>query len=160
MRPPLKAWRWGCGAALLAALLRLPALRLLLDRDEGEFATLAWLWRAGKGTPYRDWIEQKPPLALLPHWLAQACFSADPVLGLRWISLAWSSATVLAAFGLVLALGRAGRLGGRLRLTPSRLTLAAGLGALLAALLANQVRSQAVAANTETWQTLPLVAAL
>ena len=160
MRPPIKAWRWGCGAAVLAALLRLPALRLLLDRDEGEFATLAWLWRAGKGTPYRDWIEQKPPLALLPHWLAQACFSCDPVLGLRWISLAWSSATVLAAFGLVLALGRAGRLGGRLRLTPSRLTLAAGLGALLAALLVNQVRSQAVAANTETWQTLPLVAAL
>jgi len=160
MNPPVRAWRWGLAAGLLAALLRLPALRLLLDRDEGEFATLAWLWRAGRGVPYRDWLEQKPPLTLLPHALAQACFSGDPVLGLRWISLLWSVATVVALFGLVLALGRAGRLGGRLRLAPRRLAVAAGLGALVAAVLANHVRTQALAANTETWQTLPLLGAL
>jgi hypothetical protein len=160
MNPPVRAWRWGLAAGLLAALLRLPALRLLLDRDEGEFATLAWLWRAGKGVPYQDWLEQKPPLTILPHWLAQACFSGDPVLGLRWISLFWTVATVVALFGLVLALGRAGRLGGRLRMAPRRLSVAAGLGALAAAVLLNNVRCQAVAANTETWQTLPLLAAL
>jgi hypothetical protein len=160
MNPPVRAWRWGLAAGLLAALLRLPALRLLLDRDEGEFATLAWLWRAGKGVPYQDWLEQKPPLTLLPHVVAQACFVGDPVLGLRWISLAWSVATVLALFGLVLALARAGRLGGRLRFAPRRVAVAAGLGALTAAVLFNNVRTQALAANTETWQTLPLLGAL
>jgi hypothetical protein len=160
MNPPVRAWRWGLAAGLLAALLRLPALRLLLDRDEGEFATLAWLWRAGKGVPYRDWLEQKPPLTLIPHFLAQACSSGDPVLALRWISLAWSVATVLALFSFVLALGRAGRLGGRLQFAPRRVSVAAGLGALAAAILFNNVRTQALAANTETWQTLPLLAAL
>src|ERR1700677_3188567 len=109
-----RLWAWACGAAAAAVLLRLPSLNLLLDRDEGEYATLAWLWRSGAGLPYRDWLEQKPPLAIAMNALAQA-FRGDGVLGLRLLSLAWIVATVLGLFFLVDLMARRGRMGWRLR---------------------------------------------
>jgi len=154
-----RTWAWALAASAAALLVRSASLNLFLDRDEGEYATLAWLWRSGAGLPYRDWLEQKPPLAIAMNALAQWAFS-DGVLGLRVVSLAWVLATVVALFVLVDALARRGRMGWRLQRGPGQRAAAAGLAALLAALLLSELRTQSLAANTETWQTLPLLGAL
>jgi hypothetical protein len=141
------------GVAAAAALLRVPSLDLPLDRDEGEFASLAWLWSAGHGLPYRDWTEQKPPANLGVHALAQACFK-DGVRGFRWLSLLWTTATALAlAFFVLGALRREG-------VEAATALRAACLSGLLAALLLSGARTQALAANTEGFLLLPLLAAL
>jgi hypothetical protein len=152
-------WLWAFAAAAAAFVLRLPSLNLLLDRDEGEYASLAWLWRTGAGLPYRDWLEQKPPMAIAMNALAQACFK-DGVLGLRVLSMAWILATVLGLYLLLERMARRGRFGSGLEARPLFRPLAAGLGALVAAFLLSTSRTQSLAANTETWQTLPLLAAL
>jgi hypothetical protein len=153
---------WPAAALALAVAARLPSLALLLDRDEGEFATLAWLWRSGLAVPYRDVLEQKPPLSLLPHAAAQALASspAGAVLALRWISLAWVGASVLGVYALLLALARQGALGRALKADAPQARAAAGMAAMAAALLFSSAGTQSLAANTETWQTLPLLAAL
>ena len=155
-----RAWVfWGLGVAAASALVRLPSLNLLLDRDEGEYATLGWLWRSGAGLPYRDWLEQKPPLAWLVNAWAQAWFP-DGVGGLRLLALLWVAATALALFAVVDAVGRRGGLGSKLASDGTSRLRAAGLAGLAAALLLSACRSQGIAANTETWQTLPLVLAV
>src|SRR5690348_4867189 len=60
---------WAGGVAVLlamtvAVLMRLPALRLPLERDEGAYAYIANLWLHG-GLPYRDVFDHKPPLLYL-----------------------------------------------------------------------------------------------
>jgi len=154
-----RLWFWGFGLAVFASALRSPSLNLLLDRDEGEYSTLAWLWRSGAGLPYRDWLEQKPPLAIVMNMLAQTCFGGG-VLGLRLFSMLWIVLTVLAIFFLVEAMGRRGRLGWRLRFRPFAGEATAGLAAFMAAIFLSTSRTQSLAANTETWQTLPLLGAL
>jgi hypothetical protein len=150
---------WAAGAGASTAILRLASLNLQLDRDEGEYATLAWLWRTGAGLPYRDWLEQKPPLAVAMNALAQAIWS-DGVLGLRLVSWAWILATVLALFFLLEALAAHGRMGWRLQRHAPLRAHCAGLSAVLAACVLSASRSQSLAANTETWQNLPLLGAL
>ena len=45
---------------ILTAALHLPLLDIPLERDEGEYAYIAW--RLGHNElPYRDWVDQKPP---------------------------------------------------------------------------------------------------
>ena len=45
---------------LIVAAIRLPLLAIPLERDEGEYAYIAW--RLGYNElPYRDWVDQKPP---------------------------------------------------------------------------------------------------
>lgn len=142
---------------LLAGLLRWPSLDLPLDRDEGEYATLAWLWAEGHGVPYRDWLQQKPPAAIAMNAVAQAAFR-DGVAGLRWLSLVWTAATVLLLALLALAgLRRWGPPGWRSPRVLGRAGWAVGLGA---ALLLSSSRTQSLAANTEAWVALPLGAAL
>lgn len=155
-----KRWAWPLGAAALAGLARWPSLGLYLDRDEGEFASLAWLWRSHQGLPYRDFLEQKPPLNLLPHVLAQALAPEQGVLALRWISLVWILATVLAFFAWMRGLASLGQLGRVLQARPAEALATAGAAALVAGLLFSGRGTQAVAANAETWQTLPLLGAL
>ncbi|MGH7441575.1 MAG: hypothetical protein ACREKE_02755, partial [bacterium] len=159
MKARWKASVWVALAGFVALLIRLPSLNLLLDRDEGEYATLAWLWRSKAGLPYRDWLEQKPPLDIVMNAVAQS-FCSNGVLGLRLLSLVWILATVFGLFVLVERLGRKGSLGPRLRRSTELRAAAAGLAALVAAILLSGVRTQGLAANTETWQTLPLLAAL
>ena len=85
---------WGLlAAAVLASLLaRMGSLNLPLDRDEGEYATLAMAWLQGHGIPYRDFLEQKPPLAVLlyapPQWLGFASVTALRLTVLCWQGLA------------------------------------------------------------------------
>lgn len=149
-----RSFLWLCaGLLVFGAALRAPSLSLPLDRDEGEYASLAWLWSSGQGLPYRDWVEQKPPAGIGVNAVAQAVF-ADGVRGLRWVSLLWTALTVLALGLLVLGLLR------RCASDPSGALRAAALAGLLAALLLSSARTQSLAANTEAWVSLPLIAAL
>jgi hypothetical protein len=137
---------------LLGAGLRWPSLDLPLDRDEGEFASLAWLWSSGHGLPYRDYLEQKPPATLGLHSVAQAVFS-DGVSGLRFLSQWWIALTIL---GLGLWLLRRGR-----AFRPAwHWERGAWITGLLAALLLSASRTQSLTANTETWLSLPVLLAL
>jgi hypothetical protein len=142
---------------LVAALLRWPSLDLPLDRDEGEYATLAWLWQDGHGLPYRDWLQQKPPAAIGINAVAQSLFS-DGVLGLRWVSLLWTAFTVLALGLWMLRMARRQALAGPDAAAAA--LRAAWLAGLLAAFLLSSSRTQSIGANTEAWLILPLIAAL
>lgn len=144
------------GVFAAALLLRWPSLDLPLDRDEGEFASLAWLWSDGHGVPYRDWVQQKPPANIGVHALAQRVFS-DGVRGLRLVSMLWTALTTLGLALFVLGLARRDRLGAVWdRRRDATAALAAGL---VAALLFSSARTQSLTANTETWLSLPLLAA-
>lgn len=106
--------------------------------------------------PYRDWVEQKPPATLGMHAVAQAAFK-DGVRGLRWVSLLWTAVTVLGLglFTLQL-LGLPSRLSAWDDRRRAWTALAAGL---FAALLLSSARTQSLSANTESWLSLPLLAA-
>lgn len=140
------------GLLLLGAGLRWPSLGLPLDRDEGEFASLAWLWSSGHGVPYRDYVEQKPPATLGIHAVAQAVVD-DGVQGLRSISQYWTALTVLLLGLLLLRWGRE-------REDAARWERGAWVAGGLAALLFSASRTQSLAANTETWLSLPVGMAL
>jgi len=49
--------------ALFALALRAPVADIPFERDEGEYAYLAWRWLEGD-VPYRDGFDQKPPAVL------------------------------------------------------------------------------------------------
>ncbi|MBM4047935.1 MAG: hypothetical protein FJ279_22775, partial [Planctomycetes bacterium] len=59
---PLRAWQELGVVALAIGLtlaIRAPFFRVPLERDEGEYAYIAWLMDQG-GLPYRDAVNQKP----------------------------------------------------------------------------------------------------
>jgi hypothetical protein len=150
MRPEaLKPWMPLLALLGLMALLRLPSLDLPLDRDEGEYATLAQQWAApGQCLPYRDLMEVKPPLA--PALYALAFKLAGPargpqLLSLRLLDLAWHLACLSLLYWLLLSLAG---------------PWPAALGSLLWALGACHPQLQGFSANTESWACLPLLAAL
>lgn len=55
---------------LVFLALRLPYLRLPLDRDEGGYAYVGWIWSAKLGIPYVSVFDQKPPLTYVPYAIA------------------------------------------------------------------------------------------
>jgi hypothetical protein len=59
------------GLALFCVFLQHNSLNAPLDRDEGTYAYSAWLITQGQ-VPYRDTLEQKPPLIYLPYLAAIA----------------------------------------------------------------------------------------
>jgi hypothetical protein len=140
----LKPWLLLLGLLGLLALLRLPGLGLPLDRDEGEYATLAQQWgRVGGGLPYLDYMQVKPPLA--PALYAAAFQMAGPrLLALRRLDLAWHLAGLALLFWLLFAWSG---------------LWAAGLGGLLWLLGSCHPQLQGFSANTESWASLPLLAA-
>lgn len=138
-------WKWLGAGLLLLALLRLPSLDMPLDRDEGEYATLAWAWMRGLGIPYRDFLEQKPPLAVFAYMAAffSGSFSAGAVRG---FALFWQLLSGSALFALAL----------RITQKPA----AAALALALFACLSVSAYTQGLSANTELFATLPLIAAV
>src|SRR5690606_12396057 len=81
-----RAWIAGLLAvAALALALRAPVAALPFERDEGEYAYLAWRWGEGE-VPYRDAFDQKPPgvFALFALGLA---FGETPA-AVRWTAQA------------------------------------------------------------------------
>lgn len=56
------------GLAAFTLLVRIPYLHIPLERDEGEYAYIAWRMDQGE-LPYRDVFDQKPPGTFLIYWL-------------------------------------------------------------------------------------------
>jgi 4-amino-4-deoxy-L-arabinose transferase-like glycosyltransferase len=123
--------------ALGTIALRAPLFDLPLERDEGEYAYIAWRLGAGE-TPYRDWFDQKPPGVFFAYRAALA-LPGDPVVAIRAVAALFCAASAIALFALVRAL-----LGS---------AAAAGVAALLYAFLSADPRMQGPIANTEIFMT-------
>ena len=125
---------------LVVAAIRVPLLNIPFERDEGEYAYIAW--RLGhQELPYRDWIDQKPPAIF---WAYQLALSQplDPIRAVHLMGLLWSAASACALF-----------------LLASRFMKpfwAAGAAVLLGLLSAGP-SMEGTAANTEVFMLLPLI---
>lgn len=122
---------------------RAPLVSLPLERDEGEYAYIAWRMSEGD-VPYRDAFDQKPPGAFAAYWLAFSLFGRSAEAVRIFLGL-WSLGTMLALWGLVRALAG---------------PLAAAGAVLVFCALSADPRIGAAAANTESFLLLPCVLAL
>lgn len=126
---------------LLAAVLRMPFLDLPLERDEGEYAYIAWRLDFHE-LPYRDWIDQKPPGIFWVYRLAME-LPLDAVRAVHFVGMLFSAASGVALFFV------ARRFMGR--------AWAVTAAALFVVLSADPFL-QGTAANTELFMLLPLIA--
>ena len=134
---------WLAIAALVFVAARVPFFDVPLERDEGEYAYIAWRMLEGD-VPYRDAFDQKPPGVFAAYAAAFLLFGRTAE-GVRLFLHLWSAATALALFACVR------RLSGAL----------AGVGAvLLFAVFSTDPRVGANSANTEMFLLLPMVGAL
>ena len=134
---------WLALAACAFVALRAPLLELPLERDEGEYAYIAWRMQEGD-VPYRDAFDQKPPGTFAAYWLAFEVLGRD-ARSPRLLLHLWSLGTAVVLFLLLQAL--AGR-------------LAAAAAVLVFAALSADPRIGAATVNTEAFLLLPMVAAL
>lgn len=141
------ASRTAISAALLLVMLfaivyRAPLLSVPLERDEGEYAYIAW--RMGHWElPYRDWFDQKPPGVFLVYRAALA-LPLDPTVA---IHLAGAVFCGLAACALFFAASAIMGISGGL------------LGALIYIVIVSDPFVQGTASNTEIFMLFPLIAA-
>jgi 4-amino-4-deoxy-L-arabinose transferase-like glycosyltransferase len=134
---------WLALAAVAFVAVRVPFLDVPLERDEGEYAYIAWRMLEGD-VPYRDAFDQKPPGVFAAYAAAFLLFGRT-VEGIRLFLHLWTAATALVLFAC------ARRLSGSL----------AGAGAvLLFAVLSADPRVGATSANTELFLLLPMTGAL
>jgi hypothetical protein len=128
-------------AALLFVAIRVPFVSLPLERDEGEYAYIAW--RALEGdVPYRDAFDQKPPGVFAAYLAAFALFGRS-VEAIHAFLYLWTAATALALYAWVRRAVDAD---------------AAAFAALLFAVVSIDPSLVATAANTEIFMLLPLTA--
>ena len=128
---------------ILTAAIRLPLLNIPFERDEGEYAYIAW--RLGQHElPYRDWVDQKPPGVF---WVYRFALSLplEPVRGVHAVALLFSVASACALFFL------ARRFMG---------IFWAGAAAILFAALSADPWIEGTAANTEIFMVLSLILSL
>lgn len=125
---------------LVTALVRLPLINIPFERDEGEYAYIAWRMNHGE-VPYRDWVDQKPPAIFWVYWAAFALPLA-PVTAIHLVALLWSAASACALFYLAR----------RFLDAPP-----AALGAVLLAILLADPMINGASANTELFMLLPLI---
>jgi hypothetical protein len=125
---------------LLTAAFRVPLLSIPLDRDEGEYAYIAWRLEHHE-LPYRDWVDQKPPAVF---WVYRAALSLpiEPVRAIHLMALVFSAGSACALFFLArrFANGVWGLLAGS-----------------LFAILSADPHVQGTSANTEVFMLLPLI---
>ena len=163
---------------LLTAAIRLPLVDIPFERDEGEYAYIAWRLEANE-LPYRDWVDQKPPAVFWVYRLALA-LPFDPVRSVHLLAMCFSACTAAAMFFLARRLlkdgwAEPGTAGGGLNsrfaaggqqsglplalCAPATETGYALSAAALFALLSAQPSLQGTAANTELFMLLPLALA-
>ena len=83
---------------LITAAVRIPLLGVPFERDEGEYAYIAW--RLGHNElPYRDWVDQKPP-AIFWVYRAALTLPIDPIRAVHLTALLFSAASACALFFL------------------------------------------------------------
>ncbi|PWT77652.1 MAG: hypothetical protein C5B58_16435 [Acidobacteria bacterium] len=125
---------------LIVSAVRAPLLSIPFERDEGEYAYIAW--RLGHNElPYRDWVDQKPPGVFYVYRLALG-LPLDPVRAVHLIGLLFVAISTCALFFLGL------RFMDRFW---------AWLGATLFALLSADPMVQGTAANTELFMVCLLI---
>ncbi len=127
---------------LLSLLLRLRFVSVPLERDEGDYAYIAWLINEG-GVPYRDAFDQKPPGVYFIYLGFMKLFGFTTE-GLHVGLYIWTLGTILFVY-----------LVGRRVLSPVAGILAAAMfsvGSISPAFLGTAV-------NTESLMVLPLAAA-
>lgn len=125
---------------LTTSALRLPLLNVPFERDEGEYAYIAW--RMGHDEiPYRDWVDQKPPAIFWVYRLALT-LPLQGIPAVHLIGLLWSVASACALFYLARRFMN---------------TLTAGAAAVLFAILLADPLINGTAANTELFMLLPLI---
>lgn len=128
------------GLILIAAAVRLPLLSVPLERDEGEYAYIAW--RLGHNElPYRDWVDQKPP-AIFWVYRAALALPLEPIRAVHLAALLFAAASSCALFFLA-------------RRFMNRFW--AFMAAALFMLLSVDPFAQGTAANTEVFMLLPLI---
>ena len=128
------------GLILITAAVRIPLLRVPFERDEGEYAYIAW--RLGHNElPYRDWVDQKPP-AIFWVYRAALTLPVDPIRAVHFAALLFSAASACALFFLARRFMN--------RFWPF-------VAAVLFALLSADPFAQGTAANTELFMLLPLI---
>jgi len=125
----------------LLVALRAPLLDIPFERDEGEYAYIAWRLDYGE-LPYRDWFDQKPPAVFWVYRLALS-LPFDPI---RSVHLTGAVFALASAVGMYF-ISR--------RLVGKRWGTAT---ALLFAALAADPLIQGTAANTELFMLLPIIA--
>ncbi len=127
--------------AIVFVLVRIPFVDLPLERDEGDYAYVAWRMLEGE-VPYRDVFDQKPP-GIYAVYAALFGLGARSGVALHLLLYLWTAACALALHRLLRDLTSG---------------LAAAFAALAFALLATDPRLLATAANTESFMILPIVA--
>src|SRR5262249_55634973 len=125
---------------LIVTAIRAPLLPIPLERDEGEYAYIAWRLRHDE-LPYRDWVDQKPPAIFYVYRFALS-LPLKPICAIHLVGLLFSAASVCALFGLGLRFVE---------------PFWAWVSAALFALLCVDPLVQGTAANTELFMLCPLV---
>jgi 4-amino-4-deoxy-L-arabinose transferase-like glycosyltransferase len=127
---------------LITTAVRIPLLGIPFERDEGEYAYIAW--RLGHHElPYRDWVDQKPP-AIFWVYRAALALPMDPIRAVHFVALLFSAASACALFFLALRF-------------VSRFW--AFIAAAIFVLLSADPWIQGQASNTEIFMLLPLILA-
>ncbi|HEY6071385.1 MAG TPA: glycosyltransferase family 39 protein [Chthoniobacterales bacterium] len=128
------------GLVLITSAVRIPLLGVPFERDEGEYAYIAW--RLGHHElPYRDWVDQKPP-AIFWVYRAALAFPMDPIRAVHFAAFLFSAASACALFFV-----------GRRFLNSFWAFIAAAVFILLSA----DPWIEGTAANTEIFMLLPLI---
>lgn len=143
----IRSIRWGKGHIffifiLLFILLRLPIIQVPLERDEGIYAYIGWVWLNGIGLPYRDIFEMKPPLLHFIYGIPTLLFG-NSFKGIRIFSIIWGL-SAFSVFWLFLK-----------NVTEKKGLILAGLVYIVCA---NDYYSQASGFNAEAIQLLPIAA--
>lgn len=124
-------------------LLRWNSFGTPLERDEGEYAYSAWILREG-GLPYRDTFLQKPPLIVYTYFLGQLV-SPNGLWFPRLLAMVFSVVTSVLLY----------------EISERRIFKGSGLvAALIYAVAVASPINASLAANTEVFMLLPLVAFL
>jgi hypothetical protein len=120
--------------------IRVPLLGIPFERDEGEYAYIAW--RIGfDELPYRDWVDQKPPGIF---WVYQLALNLpfEPVRAVHVMGMVFSAASACALFFLASRFMK---------------QFWAIISAVLLAILSADPLVEGTAANTELFMLLPLI---
>ncbi len=136
--------RWALPALFaLALLLRTFGAGIPLERDEGEYAYIAWRWLDGH-VPYADSFDQKPP-AVFVVYAAILLALGDSPSAIRWGMQIFTLGTMAALYAFARS-----RHGG----------VVAALAAGLFVVATSGPAMLAHAANTEIFALLPLVSGM
>ena len=95
---PRRFWFALLAVALVAVALRVPVADLPFERDEGEYAYIAWRWLAGD-VPYRDAFDQKPP-GIFAFYAAAFAVGGESAGSVRWAAQLWMLGALACVAGL------------------------------------------------------------